>query len=118
MNELFENALRIQNYLEKSYPDNAKTMLKRLSRLNVYMAQSGKMLSDAIRLRDRAVTNLYAQHKILIMEMPANIVGKFVDAFCEEENRMVEWLRHINKTCVCQSENLRAQIDYIMHCEN
>lgn len=114
MNELIDNALRMQKCLEKKCPDNAEAMMKRLSVLNVYMAQSGKMLSDAMQLRDRAITTLYVEHKALIMKMPATIASKFINAFCEDENRLVKWLDRINRACVHQSENIRTQINFIL----
>lgn len=112
MENLLKEARAIQDYLEVTCSDDVHEMIERLSNLNVYMARSGLMLADALKLQDRAINAIYAEQSKLILKMPATVATKFIGSCCEEENRLVKWLERINATCKHQSDNLRTQISF------
>lgn len=111
--EALKNEARdIQDFLEIECSGEIAEMMDRLSRLNVYMARSGEMLSEAIEWQDRAINAAYAEHGKLILKMPASIADKFIKSNCAEQNALVKWLDRINATCKHQSDNLRTQISF------
>lgn len=97
-------------FLEMEPATEANEMIERLSQLNVYMARSGKLLSDAGYLRDRALMR-FSNLKELI-PLAASVQKTILEAACAEENKLVKWLDRINRACVHQSENLRTQISF------
>lgn len=110
METLLKEAEEMQLFLEMEPATEANEMIERLSQLNVYMARSGKLLSDAGYLRDRALMR-FSNLKELI-PLAASVQKTILEAACAEENKLVKWLDRINRACVHQSENLRTQISF------
>ena len=113
MDAIICEARKIQDYLEISCSDNPSELIERLSVLNTYMARSGKLLSDAKFLQDEAINKAFSDHAKAIESMSPTIAKKFIDSVSKHENRLVNWLDRVNRTCTHQSENLRTQISFL-----
>lgn len=112
MENLLQEARAIQDYLEISCSGDINELIDRLSNLNVYMARSGEMLAQAIKLQDNALNAVYAEQLNLILKMPATVATKFTSSCCAAQNHLVKWLERINATCKHQSDNIRTQISF------
>lgn len=110
--QLKQEAAQIQESLEITVSEDPNEMVARLSDLSVYMARTGKMLSDAQLIRDKAMAGVYAESIKLIEKMPATVTRKFVESQTADENHLVTWLERLNRTCTHQSENLRTQVSF------
>lgn len=109
---LEREASAIQEFLETPYCDDPHSMSGRLTELNIYMARSGAMLAEAVRLQDEATGRVYAEYRAQIGKMPATIATRFIQSQCVRENHLVKWLERINASCKHQSDNLRTQISF------
>lgn len=112
MNDLINEAQKMQEFLEITTSDNPNELTARLSEINVYMARSGAMLASAKQMQDNAISAAYAEHSKAIDKMPATIAMKFISSQCSQENYLVNWLDRINRTCTHQGENIRTQISF------
>ncbi len=110
--DIEQEAKAIQDYLEITCSDNPVEMVERLSILNVYMARTGVLLADAIRIRDMAMNGIYEREFDRINNMKPSVASKYIESCTAEENRLVVWLDRLNKACTHHSENLRTMISF------
>jgi hypothetical protein len=105
--QLFPLAEAIHQYLkDKVNMDDINTIEDRGHELAAYMANTGKMLSDAKYWRDEALSNSIL--KRLNISLPASALNELVKAECKNENYMVNWIEQIDKECKYQLEWLRS----------
>lgn len=102
----------MQSFLETTASDNPKELIERLTDINVYLARSGKLLSDAKAFQDQVSANVYANHMEFISHVPATVAMKFVAAQSVTANQLVTWLDRINRTLVHAGDNIRTQISF------
>lgn len=105
--QLFPLAEAIHQFLkDKVNLDDINTIEDRGHELAAYMANTGKMLSDAKYWRDEALSNSIL--KRLNISLPASALNELVKAECKNENYMVNWIEQIDKECKYQLEWLRS----------
>src|SRR5690349_20953856 len=105
--ELFTLAEAIHQFLkEKINSDDINTIEERGHELTAYMANTGKMLSDARYHRDEALRNSII--KQLGVSLPASTLNELVKAECKNENYLVNWIEQLDKECKYQLEWLRS----------
>jgi hypothetical protein len=105
--QLFPLAEAIHQFLkDKVNLDDINTIEDRGHELAAYMANTGKMLSDAKYWRDEALSDSIL--KRLNISLPASALNELVKAECKNENYMVNWIEQIDKECKYQLEWLRS----------
>ena len=109
---MLEEIEEMQSFLEITPSDDPKELIQRLTDINVYLARSGKLLSDAKAYQDEAIANVYAMHSDFVAKVPAAIALKFVSSQCAVTNQLVNWLDRINRTLVHSGDNIRTQISF------
>lgn len=112
LNELLQEAESMQDYLEEGCGDNPHCMIERLSVLNSLMARSGKLLADAIRLQDEAISAVYDSEWDKVTSISPMQAKQYVSSKISEVSHAVKWYDRINATCKHQSDNLRTQISF------
>jgi len=115
MQNLLEEAEKMQNYLEIECSDNIAEIIERIKTLSVYLARSGNMLAEAKRIYKRKVTSEIANTIIAIAKenfLSAKAQNALVDAIAEDEAFLVDKLDRINSSCVHQIDALRSILSY------
>lgn len=110
--DIEQEAKEIQAYLEITCSENPVEMVERLSILNVYMARTGVLLADAIRLKDAVVNALFRQEYDRIKGLSPSVAKEYINSCAADENRLVVWLDRLNKACTHHSENFRTMISF------
>lgn len=110
---LLAEAVDMQEYLEFQIDStNIAAVEDRGNELCVYMARSGKMLSDA-----KKILNTKKEHQLwqLLREFADSNVSKtgmneLVKSICKDEQFAVDWIERINRSCTHQFEWCRSLI--------
>ena len=114
--ELNKEAGDIQSFLEGECSDNPLEIRERLYTLSVYIARTGKMLSDAKRLLREKKSSQIAETVIKIAKenyLSAKAQNAIIDSLAVEENTLVDWVDRLNSACVHQSDICRTLLSYI-----
>lgn len=114
--ELNKEAGDIQSFLEVECSDNPLEIRERLYTLSVYIARTGKMLSDAKRLLREKKSSQIAETVIKIAKenyLSAKAQNAIIDSLAVEENTLVDWVDRLNSACVHQSDICRTLLSYI-----
>ena len=98
----------IQMFLEITVSEDPTEIVERGNQLTVYMAQTGKMLADAKYHQDQAVKNSILQR--IETNLSPSTLNKLIDADCEEENYLVNWIERLNRTCTHQLDWCRSTL--------
>ena len=116
-NRLKKEAQEIQDYLQitVSYTkadDNIKEVVQRGNDLSVYIARTGVMLSEAKHLLTivRASDLADVMKKVLDEHLSAKIQNALLSTISAKEQRLVDWITEINKTCKYQIEWMRSLV--------
>jgi len=115
MQNLLEEANKMQSYLEIECSDNVAEVVERLRTLSIYLARSGSMLADAKRIYRRKVTSEIANTIIAIAKencLSAKAQNALVDSIAEDEAFLVDKLDRINSSCVHQIDALRSLLSF------
>lgn len=112
--ELFETAKKMQKFLEEKPEDQEEGLLTRLELLQIMIAKSGKMLSDAKYWLDQRKNDsiTIALKEALQNDWGASIVNKKIDALCKDENYLVNLIDRINASATHQQRGLITVISY------
>ena len=113
-NELKEKAERMQSYLELPLPNEPNELIERLEKIDILMAQSGKMLADAKYHRDTVInsTILDALKKSMEEKLSPSVLNKFVESAAREHSYLVNWIDRINATSTHIKDSIRTIISY------
>lgn len=104
-----KEAEHIQDFLEPDYvPDDIDNIEDRGNHLIVYMARSGKLLADAKWHKDKALRD--STIRLMNEKLSPSTMNKLIDADCEEENYLVNWMERINRSCTHSLDWCRTQI--------
>lgn len=115
MQNLLEEAEKMQSYLEIDCSDNVPEIKERINTLSVYLARSGNMLAEAKRIYRRKVASEIANTIITIAKencLSAKAQNALVDSIAEDEAFLVDKLDRINSSCVHQIDALRSLLSY------
>lgn len=115
LSELNKEAYDIQSFLEIECSDQPQEVKERLSTLGVYIARTGKMLSEAKRLLREKKSSQIADTVIKIARenfLSAKAQNALIDSLAVEENMLVDWLDRLNSACVHQADICRSLLSY------
>lgn len=116
LENLRQEASKIQSFLEIEASDNPQEIKERLAALSVYIARTGKMQADAKRcLREKKSCQI-AETVVRIAKenyLSAKAQNALVDTLAIEENELVDWLDRLNSACVHQADICRSLLSYV-----
>lgn len=115
LTELKERADEIQSFLQINASNNPEEIIDRISKLMVYMALSGEMLSDAKKLLRSKKTEQINQTIIKIAKescLSASVQNALLDSICSDESYLVDYLERINKSATHQLDACRSLLSY------
>jgi len=107
---LEREALQIDVFLEEDITDDPEACIARGNILVTYLARTGKMLADAKYHKDAALKSSIMKELRDNGSCAPSIMKQLVDAACQENNYMVNWLERLNRTCVHQIDWLRTVV--------
>ena len=111
---LKEKAGRMQSYLEETTPSEPNDLIDRTEKLNILIAQSGKMLADAEWYRDEIVNSAIMKSIKDSMEekLSATILNQYIKTTARDYNFLVKWIDRINATATHQIDSIRTIISF------
>ena len=112
LEQLEIEAKKIDDFLNITCSEQPEEAINRGNDLLVYLARTGKMLSDAKYWQDEAVNNSIIQKLKDQIDLPPMILKKFIDSSTKRENYLVIWLDRMNRTCTHQLDFLRTVISF------
>ena len=112
IDELEKESKDIDDFLNITCSEEPTEALERGNDLLVYLARSGKMLSDAKYWQDEAINNSILQKLKDQLDLSPMILKKFIETSCKRENYLVNWLDRINRTCTHQIDFLRTVVSF------
>ena len=107
-------AEKMQAYLELTPGSEPNDLIDRTEKLNVLIAQSGKMLADAEWYRDQLMegTIMKALKDNMEEKLSASTLNSYVKSLVRDYNFLVKWTDRINATATHQVDSLRTVISY------
>ncbi len=112
LEQLEIEAKKIDDFLNITCSEQPEDAINRGNDLLVYLARTGKMLSDAKYWQDEAVNNNIIQKLKDQIDLPPMILKKFIDSSTKRENYLVTWLDRMNRTCTHQLDFLRTVVSF------
>lgn len=108
--KIIEELTDIQSFLEIEQSEDINEAVVRGNTLSVYMARSGKLLSDAKLHKDRTLNQSVISEIKSLISLPASSANKFIDTLSKDDNYLVNWADRINASCSRQLEWCRTVI--------
>lgn len=108
--KIIEELTDIQSFLEIEQSEDINEAVIRGNTLSVYMARSGKLLSDAKLHKDRTLNRSVISEIKNLVSLPASSANKFIDTLSKDDNYLVNWADRINASCSRQLEWCRTVI--------
>ena len=94
-------AKQVDDYLNITCSDNMDEVVERGNNLAVYISRTGKMLADAKWHKDQKLKSSIFQtlHDTAKMAgLSVTTINKLIEANCETENYIVNWIERLNRT--------------------
>lgn len=112
--QLTKKAEDMQKYLELPLPNEPNELIDRLEKIDILMAQSGKMLADAKYHRDSIISStiMDALKKSYEEKLSPSVLNKFVESSARDCNYLVNWIDRINATSTHIKDSIRTIISY------
>lgn len=101
----------MQEYLEIEVSDEPNEICERIRVINVYMARSSRLLSEAKAHRRKSERDTFACLPDF-QNMPANTLKKYLEVCAYEWYEIEEALENLYKTCVHSLDSLRSLLSY------
>ena len=101
----------MQEYLEIEVSDDPNEICERMRTINVYMARSSRLLSEAKAHRRKSERDTFACLPDF-QNMPANTLKKYLEVCAYEWYEIEEALENLYKTCVHSLDSLRSLLSY------
>lgn len=112
LEQLEKESKQIDDFLNVTCSEQPEEALGRGNDLLVYLARTGKMLSDAKYWQDEAVNNSIINKLKDQLDLSPMILKKFIESSCKRENYLVNWIDRMNRTCVHQIDFLRTVVSF------
>lgn len=103
----------MQEFLERDNTDSPEALVERVTKLNVLLARSGKLLADAKLIQDEISADVFIANEATIIKMGATLGRQYVQARTSNINYYVNWLDRLNRAMVHVGENMRTQISFV-----
>lgn len=112
--ELYEEALGIQKFLEVTMSEDASEAAQRGNDLMVYIARTGKMKADAkYWLNNKKQSDVMDTLRKVAKETPhatPTAVNALIGSLCKEEEFLYDMIERLNRTATHQYEWCRTLI--------
>lgn len=111
--DLFTEAKQIGDCLEIYCSDDINEVVDRGNSLAVYISRSGKMLADAKWHKDQKLKSSVFQtlHDTAKMAgLSVTTINKMIEANCEQENYLVNWIERLNRSSTHQLDWCRTLV--------
>ncbi|MCM1354725.1 MAG: hypothetical protein NC229_08705 [Bacteroides sp.] len=105
--------LDMQRFLEELVANDPQVLYDRITRTNVYLARSGKLLSEVKRLQDEAMLDVFNSYSDYIKSLSATTAKQFISANLADINYYVNWLDRLNRSFVHSGDNIRTQMSFL-----
>lgn len=111
---LKEKAEKMQAFLETQSGNEPNELIDRAEKLNILVAQSGKMLADAEWYRDEMVNSAIMKSIKEAMEekLSATVLNQYIKTAARDYNFLVRWIDRINVTATHQIDSVRSLLSY------
>lgn len=103
----------MQEFLERDNTDSPEALVERVTKLNVLLARSGKLLADAKLIQDEISADVFISNEATIIKMGATLGRQYVQARTSNINYYVNWLDRLNRAMVHVGDNMRTQISFV-----
>lgn len=103
----------MQEFLERDNTDSPEALVERVTKLNVLLARSGKLLADAKLIQDEISADVFIANEATIIKMGATLGRQYVQARTSNINYYVNWLERLNRAMVHVGDNMRTQISFV-----
>ncbi len=103
----------MQEFLERDNSDSPEALVERVTKLNVLLARSGKLLADAKLIQDEISADVFIANEATIIKMGATLGRQYVQARTSNINYYVNWLDRLNRAMVHVGDNMRTQISFV-----
>lgn len=103
----------MQRFLEQETPDDPNILFERISRTNVYLARSGKLLAEVKLYQDQEMAEVFAKYSEYINALKATTANKFIESQLASVNYYVNWLDRLNRAFVHSGDNMRTQMSFL-----
>lgn len=103
----------MQEFLERGDTDSPEALVERVTKLNVLLARSGKLLADAKLIQDEISEDVFIANEATIIKMGATLGRQYVQARTSNINYYVNWLDRLNRAMVHVGDNMRTQISFV-----
>jgi hypothetical protein len=113
LNEIELECQAIQDYLEEKVPEDINALAERGNMLSVYLARTGKLMSDSslhYNLSKSSEVGKLIEKIIKEAMLSARVQNALVDSISAREQSLVVWTERLHKTIVRQLEWCRTLI--------
>lgn len=113
LESLEKESLEIDSYLNITCSDNMDEVVERGNDLAVHISRTGKMLADAKWHRDHRVkSSVFETLKdtAKLAGLSTTTLNKLIEANCETENYLVNWIERLNRTATHQLDWCRTLV--------
>ena len=106
-----DNLIDIQSVIEAEYnADNIDAVILRATKLEGYMALSGKLLADAKWHYSNTFQSGFMEALKTTSKYSASTINLYLKALCKDYQYLVDWIDRINATCTHQIDLIRSLI--------
>ena len=105
--------LEMQRFLEEEADNDPQILYERISKTNVMLARSGKLLAEVKRLQGLAMKDVFLGYTEYISKLSATLAKQFVMTFTTDINYYVDWLDRLNRAFVHSGDNIRTQMSFL-----
>lgn len=102
----------MQDYLDIEASDDPVELTERLSRLNVYLARSGKIMADAQYLLAKEKDSVFSSFGNRMFDAPPSIVKELLSAKTADASYVCSWAERLNRAIVHAGDNIRTQVSF------
>lgn len=111
--DLEKEAIEIDAFLNITSSDEMNEVVERGNDLAVYISRTGKMLADSKYWKDQKLKSSVFQtlnETAKMAGLSVTTINKLIDANCETENYMVNWIERSNRAATHQLDWLRTLV--------
>ena len=111
--DLEKEAIEIDAFLNITSSDEMNEVVERGNDLAVYISRTGKMLADSKYWKDQKLKSSVfktLQETAKMAGLSVTTINKLIDANCETENYMVNWIERLNRAATHQLDWLRTLV--------
>jgi len=114
LEQIQDYLIEIQAFIEQAYiSDDINNIIERATKIEGYMALSGKLLADAKWHYSNAFETGFIQAMKTTSKYQASTTNLYLKSLCKNYQYMVDWADRVNASCTHQIEFSRTLISKI-----